>query len=136
MSLFKQDFLFRILYQGGPDITFPILVSSNSQGFYEVDVKLDKGSTFCVFHRRYADLLDIEVERGTLQRMRAATGTFLAYGHDILISVEGIEWHATVFFAEDEFFPVSVVGRVGFLDRLRIGLVDYEQTLYLSAYDD
>lgn len=136
MSFFQQDFLYRILYAGGPDITFPILISSDSQEFYEVDVKLDTGSTFCVFHRRYADLLGIEVGRGTPQRMRAATGTFLAYGHDVLLSVEGIEWHATVFFAEDEFFPVSVVGRVGFLDRLRIGLVDYEQTLYLSAYDD
>ncbi len=136
MSLFKQDFLYCILYPGGPDIGFSILISSDSQTFYEVDVKLDTGSTFCVFHRQYADLLGIEVEQGTPQRMRAATGTFLAYGHDVLISVEGIEWHATVYFAEDEYFPVNVVGRVGFLDRLRIGLVDYEQTLYLSAYDD
>jgi hypothetical protein len=28
------------------------------------------------------------------------------------------------------------VGRVGFLDRLRIALVDYEQLLYLGAYDE
>lgn len=136
MSLFQQDFLYRILYPGGPDIAFSILISSDSQTFYEVGVKLDTGSTFCVFHRQYAEMLGLDVERRTPQRMRAATGTFLAYGHDILISVEGIEWHATVFFAEDEFFPVNVVGRVGFLDRLRIGLVDYEQTLYLSAYHD
>ena len=41
-----------------------------------------------------------------------------------------------MYFAADENFPVNVVGRLGFLDRLRVGLVDYEQTLYLSAYNE
>jgi hypothetical protein len=101
-----------------------------------VKAKLDSGSVFCILQRRYAKLLELDLEAGTLQHIRTATGSFLAYGHDIILSIEGIEWHATVYFAEDEFFPVNVVGRVGFLDRLRIGLVDYEQMLYLSAYDD
>ena len=80
--------------------------------------------------------MKLDLEAGTPERIRTATGTFLAYGHEITLSIEGLEWQATVYFAEDEYFPVNVVGRVGFLDRLRIGLVDYEQTLYLSAYDD
>jgi len=40
-----------------------------------------------------------------------------------------------VYFAADEGFQINVVGRVGFLDRLHIGLVDYEQTLYFAAYE-
>ena len=136
MSPFALSFLNQIFYDRHPDIAFSIFLSSDSQFFVPVKVKLDTGSTFCVFQRQYAEALGIEVEQGTPERMRAATGSFLAYGHELLISMEGIEWQATVFFAEDEYFPVNVVGRVGFLDRLRIGLVDYEQTLYLSAYDD
>ncbi|HEX4950074.1 MAG TPA: aspartyl protease family protein [Blastocatellia bacterium] len=136
MSPFALSFLNRIFYDHHPAITFSIFLSSDSQTFVPVKVKLDTGSTFCVLQRQYAEALGIEVEKGAQERVRAATGSFLAYGHEIMISLEGIEWQAMVFFAEDEFFPVNVVGRVGFLDRLRIGLVDYEQTLYLSAYDD
>ncbi len=41
-----------------------------------------------------------------------------------------------VYFAAAENFPVNVVGRVGFLDRLRVGVVDYEQLLYLAAHNE
>ena len=136
MSNFSLDFLNRIVYPSYYDITLSIFVAADSQSFFRVKAKLDTGSVFCVFQRDYADLLNLDLEAGIPERIRTATGSFLAYGHEITLSIEGIEWQATVYFAEDEYFPVNVVGRVGFLDRLRIGLVDYEQTLYLSAYDD
>lgn len=136
MSAFALSFLNRIFYDHHPDITFSIFLSGDSQNFVPIKVNLDTGSTFCVIQRQFAEALGIEVEDGTPQRMRAATGSFLAYGHTLTLAIEGIEWQATIFFAEDEYFLVNVVGRVGFLDRLRIGLVDYEQTFYLSAYDD
>lgn len=40
-----------------------------------------------------------------------------------------------VYFAEPESFSLNVLGRFGFLDRLRIGLVDYEELLYMGLYD-
>jgi hypothetical protein len=46
-----------------------------------------------------------------------------------------LEWQAVVYFAETEAFAVNVVGRMGFLDRLQIGIVDYEQLLYLGLYE-
>lgn len=101
-----------------------------------VRVKLDTSSTFCVLQRRYAELLDLDVESGTSKRIRTATGTFMAYGHEITMTVSRLEWQAVVYFAEDENFPINIVGRVGFLDRLRVGVVDYEQLLYLAAYDE
>ena len=95
-------------------ITLSIAISANSQDFYEVNAKLDSGSVFCILQRHYAKLLKLDLEAGISQRIRTATGSFLAYGHEIIISIEGIEWQATVFFAADEYFPVNVVGRVGF----------------------
>ncbi len=136
MGSYQLEFLNRFIYPSSFDITLSIAILANSQDFYEVNAKLDSGSVFCIFQRQYGKLLNLELEAGISQRIRTATGSFLAYGHEITISIEGIEWQATVFFAADEYFPVNVVGRVGFLDRLRIGLVDYEQTLYVSAYDD
>lgn len=89
-----------------------------------------------MFQRLYADLLGLDVERGVPQIIRTATGSFAAHGHEITLTVGQLEWQAIVYFAEDENFPVNVVGRRGFLDRLRAGLVDYEQFLYVSSYDE
>lgn len=49
--------------------------------------------------------------------------------------MSGLEWETTVYFAESEDFPVNVVGRIGFLDHLQVGVVDYEQLLYLNSYE-
>ena len=62
MSPFALSFLNRIFYDHHPDITFSIFLSSDSQTFVPVKVKLDTGSTFCVLQRQYAEALGIEVE--------------------------------------------------------------------------
>ena len=117
-------------------ITFELFLSSDISARYSVDAKLDTGSTFCIFQRRYAELLGLDVENGTAQRIRTVIGSFSAYGHEVTLTVGELERQAVVYFAADESFPVNVVGRVGFLDRLRVGVVDYEQLLYLAAYDE
>ena len=136
MSLWQLGFTARLDYSGYGDLIFPLALSSVINNRLVVRVKLDTGSTFCVFQRRYADLLGLDLESGAPQRIRTATGSFNAYGHEVTLTVGELEWQAVVYFASDESFPVNVVGRVGFLDRLRVGVVDYEQLLYLAAYDE
>jgi hypothetical protein len=116
-------------------ITIEIWLSSGRDRTVSVDARLDTASSFCFFQPRYAELLDLDLEKGTLERIRTATGAFIAYGHEVKLTVENLEWQAMVYFAMDENFPVNVVGRLGFIDRLRIGLVDYESLLYINAYD-
>lgn len=123
-------------YSDYGDLAFPLAISADSGNQVIVRAKLDTGSTLCVFQRRYAELLGLDVENSAAQRIRTATGAFTAYGHEITLTLSGLEWQAVVYFAADENFPVNVVGRVGFLDRLRVGVVDYEQLLYLAAYDE
>jgi len=101
-----------------------------------VDAKLDTGSTFCVFQRDFADILGLDLERGQRQWIGTATGSVLTYGHEIILATCGLEWQAVVYFAESENFYLNVVGRVGFLDRLKIALVEYDQELYLNRYED
>ena len=70
------------------------------------------------------------------EKIRTAAGSFPAYGHEVTLQVGDLQWDTTVYFAEPEDFPVNVVGRIGFLDHLQIGLVDYERQLYLGPYED
>ncbi len=101
-----------------------------------VDAKLDPGSTFCVFQRLIGEDLGFDIERGTPQWIGTAMGSFLTYGHEVTLITLGIEIVATVYFAAHEDFPVNVLGRIGWLNRVRLGLVDYESLLYLSDYND
>jgi hypothetical protein len=126
----------RFNYSGFNDIRFPLTLSSAVDKQILIRAQLDTGSTLCVFQRAYADLLGLEMEQGTQQKIRTATGSFTAYGHEVTIAVALLEWQAVVYFATNEDFDINVVGRQGFLDRLRVGLVDYEQLLYLGAYEE
>jgi hypothetical protein len=40
------------------------------------------------------------------------------------------------FFFADSEVEKNVLGRRGWLDRVRIGIVDHDQLLYLANYDD
>ncbi|MGD0223815.1 MAG: hypothetical protein ABSF71_15905 [Terriglobia bacterium] len=50
------------------------------------------------------------------------------------VSVFDLEWQAVVYFAESDSLALNVLGRFGFLDRLRIARVDYDEQLYLGLY--
>lgn len=63
-----------------------------------------------------------------------ATGAFRAYGHEVEMETLGINVVSTVYFAESEFFDRNVLGRIGWLDRVKLGLIDSESLLYLSPY--
>jgi len=106
-------------------------------GGYSVEAlpKLDTGAASCIFERRYAQMLRIDVEDGRFQRFRTAAGTFGAFEHEVEIEVFDFRFSAHVFFAQDVEFSRSVLGRNGWLDRLRVGLIEYDQMLYLSPYD-
>ncbi len=54
---------------------------------------------------------------------------------EISLSVLEIETYTTVYFAKEESFTRNVLGRGGWLDRVKLGLIDYEGKLFLSEYD-
>lgn len=97
-----------------------------------VRAKLDTGSQFCIFERRHCERLGLEVETGMPLRMLTATGTFDTFGHTVNLSVLGIETESTVYFAAEDSFYLNILGRQGWLDRVKLGLIDYEGKLLLS----
>jgi hypothetical protein len=86
------------------------------------------------FQRSYAALLGLDLASGVPVNIATATGTFRAYGHAVTISVFDFEWEAVVYFAEPETFSLDVLGRFGFLDRLRVAIIDHDELRYLASY--
>jgi hypothetical protein len=97
---------------------------------------VDTGASVCIFDRSRGEALGLDIERGWPQEISTATGRFLTYGHEVTLSVLGVETTTTVYFAADESFTRNVLGRQGWLNVVRLGLVDYDGKLYLSHYDD
>ena len=116
-------------------ITVDVLLRRDGKDV-EVVTKIDTGASFCIFRRIYGELLGLSLESGQPETLSTPTGSFLAYGHDVMLSILGLEFQTTVYFAADENFRRNVLGRQGWLDRVRLGLIDYEGKLFLSDYND
>lgn len=119
----------------GTGIGVPVELSFGDRAVI-LTAKLDTGASFCIFARTYAEALGLDVEKGQLEWVSTAVGgRFLTFGHEVTISTIDIEFDAMVYFAKEEVFKRNVLGRRGWLDQLRIGLIDYDRSLYLSGYN-
>lgn len=116
-------------------ITVPVFMF-DGQKTVEFKAKIDTGSSFCIFERKSGELLGLDIESGDEIRISTATSPFTAYGHELTLSVLGVETFAKVYFAKEESFTRNVLGRQGWLDRVKLGLIDYEGKLLLSAYGE
>ena len=116
-------------------ITLPVFLRLGSDQI-TVTAKLDTGASHCVFERIYADALGLVLEHGHRLRIGTAVGSFVTYGHTVTLVVKGYEFEVLAYFAEDYAINRNVLGRNGFLNRLQLGLLDYEGKLLLSRQAD
>jgi len=96
--------------------------------------KVDTGASYCIFERKYGLSLGLNIESGLEQPISTATGRFLTYGHDVTLVVGGFEFDSIAYFAADAGLERNVLGRHGWLDRIILGVVDYEGKLLLNRY--
>lgn len=98
--------------------------------------KIDTGASHCIFERQYGEQLGLNIEEGIVQRFSTATGTFVAYGHNVTLVTNELEFDSYVFFYSEGDVPKpNVLGRFGWLDRVILALADYEGKLYLDRYE-
>ena len=120
---FEKSYEYNTLLSG---IDVPVKLSSGGK-FAEFRAKLDTGSSHCIFARELGEKLGFTVEDGDSLQFGTAAGSFSAFGHEVLIEVLGIETYSMVYFAADEYFSRNVLGRQGWLNRVKLGLIDYER---------
>lgn len=99
-----------------------------------VPAKLDTGADRCIFSRECGERLGFDIESGESQRFRTAAGSFLTYGHPLTLNAAEFSFDSSVYFSTDKGFSPNVLGRFGWLDRMIIGINDYDGKLYLTRY--
>ena len=121
---------------GSEGIVIPIRIVARGQTL-QISAILDTGSEFCMFDHGVADSLGIDVESGIPLRLRTLAGSFTAYGREVTLRTYNQEWSATVYFhGQGPRIVPNFLGRTGWLDRIRLGLVHYDQQIYVEQYDE
>ena len=98
--------------------------------------RLTLEASHCLFERSHGESLGLDVESRVRTTFSTAVGPFEAFGHDVRIDVMGLEFDSVVYFFADTGIKRNVLGRRGWLDRLRLGLVDHDEVVYLAGYDE
>lgn len=98
--------------------------------------KIDCGSQVCLFERGIGEFLGIAIESGHRREFSTLTGTLTAFGHEVVLESLGLQFQSFVYFAESDAIKRNLLGRQGWLQLLRFGLVDYDSEIYLSLYDE
>lgn len=120
---------------GQPSITVPVTLSVG-QTRIDCNAKIDTGSSNCIFARSVGEELGLDIETGLRLLVGTVTGNFVAYLHEVNLSLASFEFSGLIAFAEDQEFRRNVLGRRGFIEQMTLGLVDYEGRLYLRRYDE
>ncbi|MFN0108030.1 MAG: hypothetical protein ACKVZH_04185 [Blastocatellia bacterium] len=61
-------------------------------------------------------------------------GSLDAFGHEVTLQTGEIAFQSVVYFAKYPNVPRNLLGRQGWLRNLKLGLIDYDNLLYLSGY--
>ena len=97
-------------------------------------VKIDTGGQACLFMHEMAETLGIAIETGHRRVFNTLAGSLPAYGHSVTLCTLGLEFDSLVYFAADYGLPGNLLGREGWLQKVRFAVVDYDAVLYLRSY--
>jgi hypothetical protein len=97
---------------------------------------VDTGSTLCVFQLEIAERLEIKVESGFEDYVNSMGTIIKVYGHEVTLVLEELSMDLMVYFPAYQQIPRNLLGRQGFLQRMLLGLDDYEGIVYFGYHGD
>jgi hypothetical protein len=99
-----------------------------------VDAKVDPGAAVCLFSHEIGLKLGVPIEQGIPIKLGGLTSSLDAFGHEVTLQTGEIAFQSFVYFAKYPDLPRNLLGRQGWLRNLKLGLIDYDNLLYLGAY--
>ena len=115
-------------------ITIPTILLFGENIVY-FQAKIDTGAQVCLFQREVGEQLGIDIENGPRIKISSLGGAILAFGHTVTLHTLGLEFDSVVYFAADYGLERNLLGRDGWLQKVRLAVIDYDSTIYLSNYN-
>jgi hypothetical protein len=130
------SFTVELIYPESADgITLPVSLHVG-ESLVVTDAKVDTGASHCLFRYEHAEKLGIRVEEGIPLVVDTLSGSMETFGHEITLQTYDFVFHSMVYFAKYPGLRRNLLGRNGWLRNLRLGVVDYDNLLYLSRYGE
>ncbi len=131
-----ESLSFDIAYQY-PDsrsgISIPVVLSYGGLSYKSIG-KVDTGAAYCLFSNEIATELGIPVEQGLHEVFDTPGGPIEAFGHEVTLETFSLAITSFVYFAPYPGLRRNLLGRIGWLRKLRMGLVDYDSMIYFNTY--
>jgi hypothetical protein len=129
---FSEEFRYRDDPTG---ISVPVILSHAGQSFRDL-AKVDTGAEVCLFKHEIGLKLGLAVEQGMPISLGTLAGPLEGFGHEVVLQTGELIFQSVVYFAKYPGLPRNILGRRGWLRNLRLAVIDYNNLLYLSAYDE
>ncbi len=131
---FHQKFHYQQNKRGG---FIPVTLVAG-EGQTTCGAKLDLGADCCYFSREHAEELGLQVTAGVPLRVETnhPDQPMIFYGHEIKIQALGYDIDSLVYFWEQYRLPRNLLGRAGWINRFRLGIIEHDSELYISHYDE
>jgi len=122
-------------YPDHPDgITISVMLTYGAMDI-RVHAKVDTGAEVCLFTHEDGLKLGVPVDQGISSVLRSLGGPLEAFGHEVLLQTGDLAFQSFVYFAKYPGLSHNILGRQGWLRNLKLAVIDYDNLLYLSAYD-
>ncbi|MCI0389803.1 MAG: hypothetical protein MOB07_13725 [Acidobacteria bacterium] len=115
-------------------ITIPVLLTYG-QRTVAATAKVDTGGGVCLFSHEIGLKLNIPIEQGVPTVLDSLGGPIEAFAHEVTFQTCSLVFRNLVYFAKYPGLPRNVLGRQGWLQKLRMAVIDYDNLLYLNTYD-
>ena len=115
-------------------LCLPITLSVADQEI-EANAYLDTGATYCVIPREAGEKLGLDVEAGEPTSLRTGGGPMPTFLHYANLTIDELFFEdVPVCVAKYPEFDRILLGREGWLQRVRLNLIVYEDGLYLNLH--
>jgi hypothetical protein len=118
--------------QGGIEIPTTI---SDSERIATFMAKVDAGAQYCLFKREHGEQLGLDLEAGKPIILDSLGGPLEALGHEVTIQTFDLTFRSLVYFAKYPGLRRNILGRGGWLRNIKLGIIDYDEMIYLATYD-
>ena len=112
----------------------PLTISAAGRDV-EMPGYLDTGSKYCVVPRWVGEHLGLNVEVGQATSLRTGAGLMPTYLHYVTLSIGDLTFEdVPICVAKYRDFDRCLVGRAGWLQKVRLNLIPYDEHLFLNLH--